>query len=408
MYHVYLIFMYLLNITYAYYNPIPVGCVIVSTTKKVMFLIPSEYGGKNELVTIFTANNDTTIVNTIFNPVSRYLFIVHSNQTSSNTIYSSRLISTQQLSSTVYRLSLPSKLNISDAHRLVSFANDVTNNRAFLTDQAGNVTMFAISGLMLAKIDQPSTILNPIRSVLYNNKLDRLFVMTAESVWSCKNLDINALDCCKATQDLKSLRSMTFDSATSDTLLYIIENTTGIYDVPLNNEGCPTYPRAKGSSSSDFVYMHLAVDRDLFFLSAEAINNNKETYLIIRNSQTMTRSIKVDSPIVALHLSYPNRGLPISSEETCFNGINYSDYRIAVVLAALFGTFMGILICFNTLFCIDFFMTKSIIKGLKQQIPHDLLEDRWNKLVEEKYAKIALESELIAFDGFKLFVFIAY
>ena len=54
---------------------------------------------------------------------------------------------------------------------------------------------------------------------------------------------------------------------------------------------------------------------------------------------------------------------------------------------------MGIFMCFNALFCIDFFKTKNIIRNLKSQIPHDLLEDRWNKLVEEKYAKIALESK---------------
>ena len=47
--------------------------------------------------------------------------------------------------------------------------------------------------------------------------------------------------------------------------------------------------------------------------------------------------------------------------------------------------------CFNALFCIDFFMTKRIIRDLKKQIPNNLLEDRWNKLVQEKYAKLALE-----------------
>ena len=378
-----------LTISHGYYNPIPVGCVIVSTTSRVAFLQPQEYGGDDSLTTIFTAENGTTILTTIYDPTPRNVYILYTNKTGNGIIYISQLVARAQLSTTIYQL--PISTNVSSSNQMVSFTADVANTRAFLTSDSGTITMFSMSGLMQTAITAPANISGTMRSVMYNNKLNRLFAITSSTVYSCTNLETNQLVCCSAAQAFASLRSLTFDLTTSDSFVYVIDQSSGVYQITLDSIGCPQSAGPVSSSGSSS-YIQLAVDQNLYFYSKSVGSASDNSYLVIGKQNQPTREVALGMPIVALHISYPSTGSTAPAKETCFNGITYTDYRVAVVLAALFGTIMGIFMCFNALFCIDFFMTKRIIRNLKQQIPHNLLEDRWNKLVEEKYAKIALES----------------
>ena len=377
-------------IIHGYYNPIPMGCVIVSTTTYVRILQPQEYGGNDGLTVIFSAVNGTTIVTTIYDPTPRNLYVLYTNAAANGTIYLSQLIAREQLSATVYQL--PVSADISYINQLISFTADVSNNRAFLTDENGTITMFSMSGLMKTTINTPANVSAPIRSVVYNTKLNRLFSITDNTLYSCTNLEANQLVCCSASAAFTALRSVAFDATASDSFVYVMDRSTGVYRMALDAAGCPQ-SAGPVSSVAPSPCIQLVVDQNIFFYSSSVVAGNDNSYLVIGDQTQKTRKVPIQESIIALHVSYPNRGAVGPVTETCFNGIGYSDYRLAVVLAALFGTIMGIFMCFNALFCIDFFMTKRIIRSLKQQIPHNLLEDRWNKLVEEKYAKLALESK---------------
>jgi hypothetical protein len=381
------IFISLLTFTYGTYNPIPIGAVIISTTSQIIVMQPTEYGGTNELDTIFTATTGMTIVNTIYDPIPRNLYILFTN-TTNGTIYLCQLVSLEQLDSTIHQL--PISFNISNINRLNSFTSDVINRRALLTDDTGTITLFSMSGLMETKISPPTTITNPIRSVIYANSLNILFIITDTTVSSCSNFDLNNLQCCEGLPRGNELRSITLDEISGDLYVYVLDETTGIYRVVLNSTGCPTALRPINTLGT-YTNLQFVIDRGLYFASGSSQNTNDNSILVIANGTNTPRAILIGLTIIALHISPPNTVSTSQIQETCFHGITYNDYRLAVVLAALFGTIMGIFMCFNALFCIDFFMTKRIIRNLKEQIPHNLLEDRWNKLVEEKYAKIALE-----------------
>ena len=371
------------------YNPIPIGSVIISTVDKIIVLQPKEYGGNDARTTIFTASIDMTIVSTIYDPTERDLYILFINS-SSSPIYLCQLVSLEQLDSTIYEL--PITFNESSINDLVSFSGDIINRRGFYTNKQGEVKLFSMSGLMQTMITIPSEITTTVRSVAYANTLNRLFIITDKQVESCVNLDTDNLNCCRAPATATGLRSIAFDEVSGDFYVYVLDNRTGIYQVPLNSSGCPIALRPINTFGS-LNNLQFVIDRGLYFASASLANQNDNSVLMIANGTQDPRMININSPIVALHISNPNIQTVLPTEETCFHGITYSDYRAAVILAAIFGTIMGIFMCFNVLFCIDFFMTKNIIHNLKSQIPHDLLEDRWNKLVEEKYAKIALESK---------------
>jgi hypothetical protein len=384
-----LIFISLLIIVNSTYNPIPYGSVIISTINKIFVMQPIEYGGTDELDIIYTATTNMTIVNTIYDSSLRNLYILFTNGTNAS-VYLCQLISLEQLDSTVYQL--PITFNITNINKLNSFSSDFTNRRAFLTNETGVVTAFSMSGLMKRIIAIPNTITNPVRSVGYANDLNQLFIITDSTVNSCTNLDTDNLQCCQSLARASELRSITFDQVSGVFYAYVLDEITGIYQVVLNSNGCPTALRPINTLGT-YSNLQFVIDRGLYFASGSFQNGTDNSILVIANGTQNPRSISIGVPIVALHISYPNTQSTSDTEETCFNGISYTDYRVAVLLAALFGTIMGIFMCFNVLFCIDFFMTKSIIRNLKQQIPHNLLEDRWNKLVEEKYAKIALESK---------------
>lgn len=370
------------------YNPIPPGSVIISTVNKIIVMKPTEYGGDNSLSTIFTAPSTMTIIHSVYNPIPRDLYIVFANDTS-GAVFLCRLVSREQLDSTVYQLAVT--FNITNLNTNSMFSSDVANQRIFLTDQYGQIQLFSMSGLMKIEVSQPPAIANQTRFVNNAGALNRLFVVTDTSIQSCSNLDINNLQCCQGTQRFEKLRSIAFDQSSGDLLVYVLEQTTGIYQIILNSAGCPTASRPTNTLGT-YNNIYFVIDRGLYFASGSMAPLVDNSLLLIANGTNQPRSILVGASIVALHISNPNTEATFNTEETCFHGITYNDYRTAVILAAVFGTIMGIFMCFNALFCIDFFMTKSIIRELKKQIPHDLLEDRWNKLVEEKYAKIALES----------------
>jgi len=389
----FIIIICLIPIINSSYNPIPIGSVIISTTRTVSILQPKEYGGTDKPTIIYTATKNMIIVNTIFDPRLRDLYILFTN-TTNNIIYICQLISIEKLDRIIYQL--PISFNISNINKLTSFSSDINNKRAFLTDQFGNVILFSMSGSMKIRISIPSTIKNPIRSVNYNQLLNRLFIITDSTVDSCINLDKNNLQCCQALPTANQLRSITFDPLTSDSFAYVIDKRSGIYQVILNSIGCPTLLRPINTIGI-YHNIQLVIYQNLYFCSGSIDDSNHNSILIIGNGTQIPRTIPFDASIVALHISYPDiiKSTKINNkdEESCFHGITYHDYRVAVILAAIFGTIMGIFMCFNALFCIDFFMTKRIIRDLKNQIPHNLLEDRWNKLVEEKYAILALESK---------------
>jgi hypothetical protein len=375
------------------YNPIPIGSVIISTTRTISVLQPKEYGGTDKPTIIYTATKNMTIVNTIFDSRLRDLYIIFINSMT-NILYISQLKSVEKLHRIIHEL--PISFNISDLNKLTSFSSDITNKRAFFTDQTGKVTMFSMSGSMKTILSIPSAITDPVRSVGYNEKLNRLFLITDSTVNSCINLDQNNLQCCSALPKTDQLRSITFDPLTSHSFAYVIDEQTGIYQVVLNSTGCPIALRPI-NRMDNYQNIHLIIYQNLYFSSGSHDHSNHNSILIIGNHTQTPRTIPFDASIVALHISYPNIKSTVAHDETCFHGITYHDYRVAVVLAAIFGTIMGIFMCFNALFCIDFFMTKRIIRDLKEQIPHNLLEDRWNKLVQEKYAKLALESQFSDF-----------
>jgi hypothetical protein len=380
----------LIPIMHSFYNPVPIGSVIISTLRTISVIQPKEYGGTDKPSIIFTAIQNMTIVNTIFDSTSRDLYILFSNATD-NIIYIRQLISVEKLDSVVYQL--PISFNVSDINKFTSFSSDFQNKRAFLTSQSGVLTMFSMSGTMQTIISYPSSIIDPIRSVGYNQILNRLFIITHSTVYSCIGLDTNNLQCCRALPQVNQLRSITFDTLTNKLLVYVLDERSGIYRVSVNETtGCPT-DLSPISALGGYYNIYLAMYQDLHFSSGSNDNSNHNSILVIGNGTQTARTIPFDASIVALHTSYPNLKSATDKEETCFHGITYYDYRVAVVLAAIFGTVMGIFMCFNALFCIDFFMTKRIIRDLKKQIPHNLLEDRWNKLVQEKYAKLALESK---------------
>ena len=241
-------------------------------------------------------------------------------------------------------------------------------------------------------ISTPSTILDPIRSVVYNSYFNRLYMITDSTVNSCTGLDDNRLYCCQIfTKPDQQLRSITFEPLTNHIAVYVMDARRGIYQVTLDETGCPLDFRLVRHISANYVNIHLTVYDQLFVCSGSSDDSNHNSILLIGSNEDEFRPIPTVTSIVALHISSPRSANNPKKEETCFGGITYNDYRLVGILAAIFGTIMGLFMCFNALFCIDFFMTKKIIHDLKQQIPHDLLEDRWSRLVEEKYAKIALE-----------------
>lgn len=393
----FLIFISLISIIYCSYNPIPIGSVIISTTRAISVLQPKEYNGTDKPTIIFTAGKKMTIIHTIFDSKSRELYILFTN-TTDNIVYIAQLLSLEKLHQVIYQL--PITFDSSNINKLTSFTSDVNNKRIFLTDQTGNITIISMSGVMKTLISKPITIKNPIRSVNYNEKLNRLFIITDSTVDSCLNLDKNNLQCCQALPKTDQLRSITFDPLTSHLYAYVIDQQTGLYQVTLNSIGCPIALRPMNTIGS-YHNIHLVIYQDLYFTSGSADDSNHNSILIIGNGAQNPRAILFDASIVALHISYPNLKSIIHNEPSCFFGLTYHYYRVAVILAAVFGTIMGIFMCFNALFCIDFFMTKRIIKDLKGQIPHNLLEDRWARLVEEKYAKLALESKFYRIDYYQ-------
>ena len=391
-----LLFMAIITRVICSYNPIPIGSLIISTTRTISILQPREYGGTDKQTIIFTAMKNMTIVNTIFDPNLRRLYVIYSN-TTTNSLYISRLKSMEKLHS--IRCRLPIDFNISSINKFTSFSSDIANKRAFLIDSTGTVMMFSTSGAMRTKLSIPSTINEPIRSVGYNENLDRLFIITDSTVNSCTKLDENNLECCQALPKTDRLRSIAFDQWKSNSIAYVLDEHTGIYEVILNPLGCPIALRPI-NAFDNYQHLYLVIHENLYACSGSSDHLDHHTVLTIANGTETPRNILFDASIVALHLSYSNRKSTVDSDETCFHGITYHDYRIAVILAAIFGTIMGVFMCFNALFCIDFFMTKRIIRDLKKQIPHNLFEDRWNKLVEEKYAKLALESKLVRNNSF--------
>jgi hypothetical protein len=396
------IFFSLLTRIHSAYNPIPFGSVVISTISNIFVMQPKEYGGTDDLDIIFTAPTGMTIINTIYDPSFRYLYIMFTN-TTNNTVYLCQLASLESLDSIVYQLSIT--FNITNINNSSSFTSDVSNSRVFFTDQTGVVKLFSMSGLLATIISTPFNSSNPIRSVAYTNVLNRLFIITDTTVDSCINLDTNNLQCCEALPRGNKFRSITFDQNLGDLYAYVLDEFTGIYLVVLNATGCPTALRPINTLGT-YSNLQFVIDRGLYFASGSLQNSQDNSLLIIANGTQNPRVISIGISIVALHISYPNTQTTSSTEETCFNGITYTDYRVAVILAAVFGTIMGIFMCFNALFCIDFFMTKRIIRNLKNQIPHNLFEDRWNKLVEEKYAKIALESKFESFFFYLIYIFV--
>lgn len=382
------IFLSLLTFIHGKYNPIPVGSVIISTISKIFVMQPPAYGGTSELGIIYTANDSMTIVNTVYDPLLRNLYIMFTNSTNSS-IYICQLISLEQLDSIVYQL--PITFNATNVNRLNSFTSDIINRRVFLTDETGVIRLFAMSGLLTTTISPPM-ITDPIRSAAYCNDLNTLFLITDTKIYRCIHFDSNNLQCCPGVAQANKLRSIAFDQVSGITYVYVLDERTGIYQVAFDDNGCPTAFRPINTLGT-YDNLHFAVDRGLYFTSGSAQNVNDNKLIVFANGTETPRALPLEASIVALHISTPIISTSLQTEETCFHGITYSDYRAAVVLAAIFGTVMGIFMCFNALFCIDFFMTKRIIRNLKQQIPHNLLEDRWNKLVEEKYAKLALESK---------------
>jgi hypothetical protein len=460
-----LIFISLLVIIKSIYNPIPIGAVIISTTNMIIVMQPKEYGGSDVLSTIYTAPSGITIIDTVYDPVARNLYLLFTNASSTTStstatsatststatsatnatgttnatsatnatgttnatsatnatgttnststanatigiststvtsstgttntaVYLCQLASLEQLDSTVYQL--PITFNTANINNLNSFTADIINSRVFLTDQTGAVTLFSMSGLLKTTLSPPSAITNPLRSVAYSNSLNQLFMVTDRSIYACNNLDMGNLSCCEALIQLSQLRSIAFDQSSGDLSPYVLDAKTGIYQIQLNAAGCPVQLSTLNTLGA-YVNLYFVVANRLYFASASSAGGTDNSYLVIANGTNVPRVIAVGQTIIALHLSIPSTQTAASdTAETCFNGITYTDYRVAVILAALFGTIMGVFMCFNALFCIDFFMTKRIIRGLKQQIPHNLLEDRWNRLVEEKYAKLALESQ---------------
>jgi hypothetical protein len=350
---------------------------------------PLEYGGTDELDVIFTAPTNMTIVSSIYDPTARNLFIIFMN-TTNGTLNLCQLVSLETLDSTVYQL--PIMFNIANINNMSSFTSDVDNRRAFYTDQTGSMNLFSMSGLLTTTISSPLNSSYPIRSVAYTSFYNRLFIITDVTVDSCANLDTNNLQCCEALPRGTQFCALTFDEVDGDLYAYVLDRTTGIYQIVLNGTGCPTALRPV-NKLGQYTNLQFAVDRGLYFASGSAINGQDNSDLYIANGTNNPRAVSIGIKIVALDISLPSTQPTSPTQETCFHGITYSLYRTAAVLAALFGTIMGIFMCVNGLFCIDFFMTKRIIRSLKQQIPHNLLEDRWNKLVEEKYAKLALESK---------------
>lgn len=370
------------------YNPIPRGSVIISTTRSISILEPKEYGGHDKATIIYSAIKTMTIINTIFDFKLRQLFILYTNSTSDD-VFIQQLISVEKLGPIIYRL--PFLFNITRVNRLTSFSSDADNKRAFFIDEKGVVTMFSMSGTMKSTIKIPKDITEPVRSVAFSRKFNRLFVITDTTVSACANLDENELDCCQAQPKTYKLRSIVFNPIASQTYAYVMDEFSGLYQVRLNEtNGCPIALRPM-DTMDPYENIHLAVDQNLFVCTGSTDQLKHNSILILSNGIHMARTIPFNAPIVALHISYLNTKTSIEREETCFHGITYHDYRVAVILAAVFGTIMGIFMCCNALFCIDFFMTKQIIRNLKSQIPRNLLEDRWNRLVEEKYAKLALE-----------------
>ncbi|CAF0975492.1 unnamed protein product [Adineta ricciae] len=384
------IFLALFTCAQSKYNPIPVGAVIISTTSQIMVMKPVEYNGTDELVTIFTANSSMKIINTAYDPTTRSLFIQFINLLMNNTIYSCQLAAVEQLDTNIYEL--PIAINASSINQLTSFTSDVTNRRIFLTDSSGTVTLFSMSGLMQTMVTIPSNITDTVRSTAYSNSLNKLFIITDTKLYACMNFDNANFYCCGSIASSNNLRTISFDQILTDTYVYVLDGHSGIYKVAFDTNGCPTALNPINTLGT-YYNLQFVIDRGLYFASGGVQAANDNSILVIANGTQTPRIKRIDIPIVALHISNPNTGTVLTSEETCFNGITYSDYRAAVILAAIFGTIMGIFMCFNALFCIDFVMTKRIIRNLKRQIPHNLLEDRWNKLVEEKYAKIALEKQ---------------
>ena len=388
----FLVFQSLVLLSDASYNPIPFASVIVSTTRTVSVMQFDQSSINDKVTVVFTAAHQSTILNTMFDPSSRDLYVLFSNTTAEK-VYLSRLLSSDKLDSIVYEL--PIQFNVSHLNQLASFTSDLDNRRAFLTDSTGKVTMFSLSGTMRVDIAIPSTISQPIRSVIYHRTFNRFFMISDSAVSSCTGLDRNELHCCQVKTKTTQLRSITFDPTTKHRYVYVTDAQTGIHQVTLDSIGCPTESIHNVGS---FYSIRLAIHDDRYFSSGNNDDSSNNSVLIIGSvTQNATRNFRthtIGTSIVALHISYPREGSNGDKTETCFRGITYYDYRVALVLAAVFGTIMGIFMCVNGLCCIDFFMTKRIISDLRKQVPHDFMEDRWNKLVEDKYAKLALESQL--------------
>ena len=388
---------------HAFYNPIPIGSVIVTTRNRIAVVQPKEYGGTDAPRTIYTAVN-MTIIYSVYDPSGRDIYIIYTRSSTNDTVYLSELVSIEQLDSNVYEL--PITFDITQINQFNSFSSDIGSRRVFLTDPTGNVTVFSMAGLLKTNLPLPNTIAAPIRSAAYNDYLNRFFFINDANVYSCAHSMTDAFQCCGAQSAGGALRSIAFEQIGGDTYVYVLDQKTGIYAVPLDAMGCPRPLRLLNMVQNN-INLQFVVDRGLYFESGSEQSQTENSNLYIGNgTDSRARMIPIGSTIVALAVSIPNARVTFSNDGTCFHGVSHSTYRAAVILAAIFGTIMGILMCFNVLFCIDFFMTKRIIRDLKQQIPHNLLEDRWNKLIEEKYAKIALERKYL-FIFFFFFFFIS-
>jgi hypothetical protein len=91
-----IIFISLITIIHSTYNPIPVGSVIISTKTTIFVMQPKEYGGTDQLDIIFTVTTGMTIVNTIYDPSARNLYIMFTKASTNNTLYLCQLASLEQ------------------------------------------------------------------------------------------------------------------------------------------------------------------------------------------------------------------------------------------------------------------------------------------------------------------------
>ncbi|CAF1570193.1 unnamed protein product, partial [Didymodactylos carnosus] len=359
------------------YNPIPTGAVIITTNSTIFVLRPIEYNGTDMLTPVFTTNGSYLIVNTVFDSSARYLYILY---VQNDIYYIGQLVGYQQISN-IYVLAY-SWLN----NNISSFTSDINNRRIFAAS-TNDIYVFSMGGLMYSNV---GTDFKTLQSIYYDSNDNRFYVLTSTTISTCYQSGVNNTLTCPCSISLSSnFRYVTADP-NNNAIIYLVQEPNRLNTASINAAGCPLVLLSE-STVDQYSISYIAVDGNNIFSVASTSQMETYTTLLIGSfSSPAKRNVSVDQIILAIQLSPPLQQT-VQTVEECFRGITYYDYRVAVCLAAIFGTIMGILLCFNSLFLIDTLMTKRIIRDLKKQIPKDLVEDRWNKLVEEKYAKVALE-----------------